>query len=148
MCACTRRHPGARTHISTCMQAQYTSHHLSRAASSPAEISSPCLSHPINTEAASTQRVAAQLRGTVCTPILIGRMLEVPLSAARLALLPHLPPQLLEAASLLLWLKLRERSPQLRAASSAPRSCAGGSGAGGINSFLPPMKSSAQGVLF
>ena len=92
--ACVHEHGStlahAHTHISTCLHAQHTSHHLSQAASGPAESSSLCLSHSVNTEAAYTQRAAAQLPGTGCTPILIGRMQEVPLSGARLALLLHL----------------------------------------------------------
>lgn len=84
---------GSRTHTYTGMRAQHTSHHLSQAASGPAESSSLCLSHPVNTEAAYTQQAAARLPGTVCTPILIGRMQEVPLSRADLARFPHLPPQ-------------------------------------------------------
>ena len=83
-------HTHTHTYTSTRLHAQHTSHHLSRAASGPAESSSLCLSHSVNTEAAYTQRAAAQLPGTGCTPILIGRMQEMPLSRARLALLPHL----------------------------------------------------------
>lgn len=89
VCRDTKAH--ACTHIYISMHVQHTSHHLSQAAISP-KSSSLCLSHPVNTEAAYTRQAAAQLPGTVCTPILIGRTQEMPPSRADLACILRLPP--------------------------------------------------------
>lgn len=138
----TLAHVHTHTHISTRLHAQHTSHHLSRAASGPAESSSLCLSHSVNTEAAYTQRAVAQLPGTGCTPILIGRMKEVPLSGARLALPPHLrlqPHNLLRCFSGCGSAAQGEVPTAQSCLPRHPEAAQGGSKAGGINSFPPPV---------
>ena len=102
------------------MHVQHTSHHLSQAASGPKSFSL-CLSQPLNTEAAYTQQAAAQLPGTVCTPILIGRTQEMPPSRADLACILRLPPFGLTNLQLL-WLQLREKSLSQPTAAALPPS--------------------------